>query len=128
MRTRCPAMARKMTSCTKKWRTHLSQTRQFKEVIEGQFPGAKAQLDKLSRELSGALERIKNKEDFINSQFDGRALDYRTQQEELNLVQSQYTELNEVVMNYQIELKNVGEEFEQVKTRWRNALRQSRTR
>jgi len=101
---------------SKEWRTHLSQTRQFKEVIEGQFPGAKAQLDKLSRELSGALERIKNKEDFINSQFDGRALDYRTQQEELNLVQSQYTELNEVVMNYQIELKNVGEELELTKT------------
>merc|ERR1719487_608928 len=100
---------------SKEWRTHLSQTRAFKQVIEGQFPAAKAQLDKLSKELSGALERIRSKENFINTQFDHRALDYRQQQEELSQVQQQYTELNEVVMNYQIELKNVAEELEVVK-------------
>merc|ERR1719262_691112 len=100
---------------SKEWRTHLSQTRSYKQVIENQFPAAKAQLDKLSKELSGALERIRNKEAFINTQFDHRALDYRQQQEELGQVQTQYTELNEVVMNYQIELKNVAEELEVVK-------------
>merc|ERR1711953_34097 len=52
---------------------------------------------------------------FINSQFDHRALDYRQQQEELQQVQNQYTELNEVVMNYQIELKSLAEELELVK-------------
>jgi len=99
----------------KEWRTHLSQTRQYKQVIESQFPGAKKQLEMLSRELSGALERIKAKENFINTQFDHRALDYRTQQEELQTVQTSYTELNEVVMNYQIDLKNLSEELETVK-------------
>jgi len=34
----------------------------------------------------------------------------------VNLVQTQYTELNEVVMNLQIDLKNVGEELELVKS------------
>jgi len=100
---------------SKEWRTHLQQTRAYRQVIENQFPAAKAQLEKLSRELSGALERIRSKENFINTQFDHRALDYRQQQEELSQVQNQYTELNEVVMNYQIELKNVGEELEVVK-------------
>merc|ERR1719456_1240843 len=90
---------------SKEWRTHLSQTRQYKQVIENQFPAAKAQLEKMSKELSGALDRIRSEEAFINSQFDHRALDYRQQQEELQTVQTQYTELNEVVMNYQIELK-----------------------
>merc|ERR1712046_200951 len=74
-----------------------------------------AQLDRLSKDLSGALERIKSKENFINTQFDHRALDYRQQQEELQQVQTQHTELNEVVMNYQIELKNVAEELDVVK-------------
>merc|ERR1719456_1208179 len=100
---------------SKEWRTHLSQTRQYKQVIENQFPAAKAQLEKLSKELSGALERIRNKEAFINTQFDHRALDYREQQQELQTVQTQYTELNEVVMNLQIELKNLNEELEVVK-------------
>merc|ERR1712187_563879 len=81
----------------------------------GQFPGTKAQLDKLSRELSGNLDRIRSKESFINTQFEHRALDFREQKEELNRVQTQYTELNEVVMNLQIELKNVAEELEVVK-------------
>jgi len=99
----------------KEWRTHLSQTRGYKQVIENQFPAAKAQLEKLSKELSGALERIRNKEAFINTQFDHRALDYREQQQELQTVQTQYTELNEVVMNLQIELKNLNEELEVVK-------------
>lgn len=101
---------------SKEWRTHLSQTRAFKQVIEGQFPAAKAQLDKLSKELSGALERIRSKEAFINTQFDHRALDYRQQQEELTTVQTQYTELNEVVMNLQIEMKNLAEESDTVKS------------
>lgn len=100
---------------SKEWRTHRQQTKQFKSVIDTQFPPAKAQLEKLSRELSSALERIRSKEAFINTQFDHRALDYRQQQEELNTVQTQYTELNEVVMNLQIELKNVVEESEVVK-------------
>merc|ERR1712232_788685 len=100
---------------SKEWRTHLSQTRSYKQVIESQFPAARAQLDKLSKELSGALDRIKSKEAFINTQFDHRALNFRQQQEELNTVQTQYTELNEVVMNLQIELKNVVEELDVVK-------------
>merc|ERR1712157_414350 len=94
---------------------HLQQTRGYKAVIETQFPGAKAQLDKLQKELSGNLDRIRSKEAFINTQFEHRALDFREQQEELNRVQTQYTELNEVVMNLQIELKNVAEELEVVK-------------
>eukprot|EP00930_Biecheleria_cincta_P000962 TRINITY_DN102141_c0_g1_i1.p1 TRINITY_DN102141_c0_g1~~TRINITY_DN102141_c0_g1_i1.p1 ORF type:complete len:407 (+),score=122.19 TRINITY_DN102141_c0_g1_i1:92-1312(+) len=105
-----------MPNDSKEWRTHLQQTKGYKQVIETQFPTSKAQLEKLSSNLSQALDRIKSKEAFINTQFDHRALDYRQQQEELTQVQSQYTELNEVVMNLQIELQNVGEELKQVKT------------
>eukprot|EP00933_Yihiella_yeosuensis_P037341 TRINITY_DN3123_c4_g1_i1.p1 TRINITY_DN3123_c4_g1~~TRINITY_DN3123_c4_g1_i1.p1 ORF type:complete len:407 (+),score=134.62 TRINITY_DN3123_c4_g1_i1:97-1317(+) len=100
---------------SKEWRTHLQQTKSYKQVIENQFPTSKAQLDSLASNLNQALDRIKSKEAFINSQFDHRALDYRQQQEELQQVQANYTELNEVVMNLQIELKNVGEELDTVK-------------
>merc|ERR1719198_2651328 len=100
----------------KEWRTHLSQTRGYKQIIEDQFPATKAQLEKMSKELSSTLERIRSKEAFINSQFDHRALDYRQQQEELTQVQNQYTELNEVVTSLQNELKSVTEELDAVKT------------
>eukprot|EP00913_Durusdinium_trenchii_P033946 g31776.t1 len=98
-----------MPNDSKEWRTHLQQTKQYKQVIENQFPASKVQLDKLVAQLSQAMDRIKSKEAFINTQFDHRAVDYRQQQEELTQVQQQYTELNEVVMNLQIELKNVRE-------------------
>lgn len=99
----------------KEWRTHLQQTRTYKQVIDTQFPPCKAQLDKLSKELSSHCERIKAKEAFINTQFDQRALDYRQQQEELAQVQTQYSELAEVVMNLQIEHKAIVEELDLVK-------------
>merc|ERR550514_1035989 len=54
---------------SKEWRTHLEQTRGYKQVIETQFPGAKAQLEKLSANLTNALDRIRSKEAFINNQF-----------------------------------------------------------
>jgi estrogen-related receptor beta like 1 len=110
-----PKLKVTMPNDSKEWRTHLSQTKGYKQVIENQFPAAKAQLEKLSKELGSALGRIRDKENFINTQFDQRALDYRHQQEELTQVQGNYTQLNEVVMNLQIEMKNVNEELEVVK-------------
>jgi len=110
-----PKLKIQMPNDSKEWRTHLSQTRGYKQVIESQFPGAKAQLEKLSSNLSGALEKIKSKESFINTQFDHRALDYRQQQQELQQVQAQYTHSHEVVMNLEITLKSVNEELELVK-------------
>lgn len=110
-----PKLKIQLPNDSKEWRTHLQQTHAYKQVIETQFPSAKAQLEKLSGTLTNALERIRSKEAFINTQFDHRALDYRTQQEELVQVQAQYTELNEVVMSLQIELKNVSEELDLVK-------------
>ncbi|CAK0840168.1 unnamed protein product [Prorocentrum cordatum] len=110
-----PKLKIQMPNDAKEWRTHLQQTRGYKQVIETQFPAAKAQLEKLQSQISQALDRIKSKEAFINEKFDHRALDYRTQQEEFTQVKSQYTELSDVVMNLQIELKNVGDELDVVR-------------
>jgi estrogen-related receptor beta like 1 len=110
-----PKLKVTMPNDSKEWRTHLSQTRGYKQVIETQFPAAKAQLEKLSKELSGALQKIRDKENFINTTFDHRNHQFSIQQEEMTTVQSQYTGLNEVVMNLQIELKNLSEEMEVVK-------------
>merc|ERR1719510_1369015 len=109
-----PKLKIQIPNDSKEWRTHLQQTRGYKQVIETQFPAAKGQLEKLSSNLSNALERIRSKESFINTQFETRALDYRQQQDELNQVQTQYTELHEVVVNLQTELKNVVDELEVV--------------
>jgi len=111
-----PKLKIQMPNDSKEWRTHLQQTRGYKQVIETQFPGAKAQLQKLSSNLSNALERIRMKEASVNDRFGQRTAAYRTQQEELAQVKSQYTELNEVVMNLQTELRSVTEELESVKT------------
>lgn len=104
-----------MPSDAKEWRTHLQQTKGYKEQIESSFPDTKSQLEKLSRDLGSMMERIRGKEAFINSQFDNRALDYRTQQQELQQVTEKYDQLKEVVMGLQIELKSATEEEESVK-------------
>merc|ERR1719160_129793 len=99
----------------KEWRNHLEQTKGYKGIIEGMFPNTKQQLQKLSAELNTVLERIRSKENFINTTFEYRAGDYREQQEELQRVSQQYNELNEVVMNLLNEQKTVTEELETVK-------------
>mmetsp|Transcript_27077 Transcript_27077/g.62617 ORF Transcript_27077/g.62617 Transcript_27077/m.62617 type:complete len:402 (+) Transcript_27077:57-1262(+) len=111
-----PNLKIQMPNDSKEWRTHLQQSKEKKQVIEAQFPAAKVQLEKLSKDLSTALERIRNKETFINEKFDERALDHRNQQAELSKVQTEYTELNQVVMDLQIRLKNVTEDLDAVKT------------
>lgn len=111
-----PKLKIQIPNDSKEWRSHLEQTTGFKLAIDKQFPSAKNQLEKLSKELNAELETIRSKENFINSQFDHRALDYRHQAEELAQVQTQYTELNEVVMNLQNELKTLSEELEDVKS------------
>eukprot|EP00746_Dinoflagellata_sp_MGD_P134622 gnl/MRDRNA2_/MRDRNA2_68480_c0_seq1.p1 gnl/MRDRNA2_/MRDRNA2_68480_c0~~gnl/MRDRNA2_/MRDRNA2_68480_c0_seq1.p1 ORF type:complete len:408 (-),score=118.28 gnl/MRDRNA2_/MRDRNA2_68480_c0_seq1:57-1280(-) len=99
----------------KEWRNHLEQTKGYKGIIEGMFPNTKQQLFKLSTELGTVLERIRTKENFINTQFENRTGDHREQQEELQRVSQQYNELNEVVMNLQNDQKSVTEELEIVK-------------
>merc|ERR1719265_375647 len=99
----------------KEWRTHLEQTKGYKGIIEGMFPNTKQQLQKLSGELGTVLERIRSKENFINTQFEYRTGDHREQQEELQRVSQQYNELNEIVMNLQNDQKQVTEELDVVK-------------
>jgi len=99
----------------KEWRNHLEQTKGYKGIIEGMFPNTKQQLQKLSADLGTVLERIRTKENFINTQFENRTGDHREQQDELQRVTQQYNELNEVVMNLQNDHKNATEELEVVK-------------
>merc|ERR1719188_2649620 len=86
-----PKLKIQMPNDSKEWRTHLQQTRSYKQVIETQFPAAKAQLEKLQAQISQALDQIKSKEAFINDKFEHRAGDYRQQQEEFTRVKGQYT-------------------------------------
>jgi len=102
-------------SDAKEWRTHLLQTKSYQEVIEDTFPDAKAGLEALYKELNTVNDKIKQKETFINSQFDSRTMDYRNRQEEFNTVNGTYTQLNESVLNFQNDLKNVTEELDEVK-------------
>lgn len=110
-----PKLKVTIPSDAKEWRTHLSQTRQYKTVIENAFPAAKAQLDVLSREIRSALERIGNKENFINQQFSRHIEEHAEKTDSMKQVQQQYAELNDVVMNYSNEYKNLSEELELVK-------------
>jgi len=111
-----PNLKIQMPNDSKEWRSHLQQSKEKQQVIEAQLPAAKAQLDKLGKDLATALERIRSKEAFINEKFDQRALDHRNQQEELQKVQTEYAELTQVVMDMQSKLKTVTEDLDTVKS------------
>jgi len=110
-----PQLRVTMPTDAQEWRAHLSQTKEYKHVIEETFPPAKTQLEKLGAELASLLERIHSKEAFINSQFENRAADYQAQQSQLKEIREQYDGLNETVMNLTIELRVTSEQLDKVK-------------
>ncbi|CEM20327.1 unnamed protein product [Vitrella brassicaformis CCMP3155] len=99
----------------KEWRTHLEQTQVFKKTVDEHLPTASGQLNKISQEIGGALERVRNKEAFINQQFEHLALDHQHVQQDLRKTQQRYTELNDTVTNLQTELKMLTEQEDNLK-------------
>ena len=54
----------------KEWREHIEQTKKTEETIRTVFSETKGQLQAISEDIGNALERIGNKEKYINKQFD----------------------------------------------------------
>lgn len=54
----------------KEWREHIEQTKKNEETIRNEFTETKGQLQAISEDVTNALERIGNKEKYINKQFD----------------------------------------------------------
>lgn len=67
----------------KEWRSHLDQTKKYAENVKGSLPDVRIKLEKLSDDVSRALEKIGKKEGLLSRSFQGMTGDYRAHTDNL---------------------------------------------
>ena len=53
----------------KEWRSHMDQTKKYHEAVKGSLPEVRYKLERLSEDVSKALEKIGKKEAVLTRSF-----------------------------------------------------------
>ena len=93
----------------KEWRTHLDQTKKYAEQVKASLPDVRVKLERLSDEVSRALERISKKEGLLSKSFQGMTGDYRAHSEKLREIQSAFNTTSRAVQDMEAELADINE-------------------
>ena len=72
----------------KEWRSHMDQTKKFHENVKGNLPDVRYKLERLSEEVSKALEKIGKKEQVLTRSFQGMTGDYRAHSDQIKEIQT----------------------------------------
>jgi len=55
----------------KEWRSHMDQTKKYHEAVKSSLPEVRSKLERLSEDVSKALEKIGKKEQVLTRSFQG---------------------------------------------------------
>ena len=100
---------------SKDWRSHLEQAKQHHESIKKIVPSSMSMLRGVEAAARDAVEKVSQREKYINSQFDAACADYRQARDALSVVQERYNKQTERVAELTNEFARISEELEQVK-------------
>lgn len=81
----------------KEWRSHLDQTKKYADQVKASLPDVRVKLERLSDEVSRALERISKKEGLLSKSFQGMTGDYRAHSDKLRDIQAAFTTTSKAV-------------------------------
>lgn len=73
----------KSGSDNKEWRSHMDQTKKYHESVKGSLPEVRSKLERLSEDVTQALEKIAKKESVLTRSFQGKTGDYRAHSDNL---------------------------------------------
>ena len=74
----------------KEWRSHMDQTKKFHDAVKQSLPEVRGKLERLSDDVSKALEKIAKKEAVLTRSFQGMTGDYRAHSDNLKTIQDQF--------------------------------------
>lgn len=100
---------------TRDWRTNLEQMKHYQSTINQCFGGAKNQLEKLQKDISFTLEKINNREKYLNRELETVLSEYRTLQDQLSKVKDVYQNISGGVTERTRELAKLTDKLETVK-------------
>lgn len=87
----------KNTSDGKEWRAHMDQTKKYHDQVKGNLPDVRYKLERLSDDVSQALEKIGKKEQVLTRSFQGMTGDYRSHSDNLKEIQTSFQKMSKNV-------------------------------
>lgn len=104
----------KVSSDGKEWRSHLDQTKKYAENVKSALPDVRVKLERLSDDVSKALEKIAKKEGLLSKSFQGMTGDYRAHSDHLRDIQTSFSTMSKNVAEMENELADVNERLSNV--------------
>jgi len=101
----------------KEWRAHMDQTKKFHENVKGSLPEVRNKLERLSEDVSKALEKIAKKETILTRSFQGMTGDYRAHSDKLKDIQGNYQKMSKNVQDLESELMEVNERLTHIQSK-----------
>lgn len=97
------------------WRSHLEQMKQYRNSIDQSMPLAKTQLQRLYKEISSALDKVGNREKYLNRELDTILDDYRQQLDKLSKVKEDYKRISGGVAERNRQLAKLNDRLDTIK-------------
>lgn len=95
----------------KEWRSHMDQTKKYHEAVKANLPDVRYKLERLSEDVSKALEKIGKKEQVLTRSFQGMTGDYRAHSDNLKEIQNKFNTMTKSVQELEAELQDVNEKL-----------------
>lgn len=100
----------------KEWRAHMHQTQQHEQVLSTLLPSSREQLLSISTSTASALERVEQKEKFMNSQYSELGAQYRELQGKVRDATERFETSQSLVVDLTEELEGLDGKIDKVRT------------
>lgn len=97
------------------WRSHLDQMKQYKSNVDSSLGVVRTQLEKLHKDISITLDKIGNREKYLNRELENNLDEYRMLQDQLSKIKDAYKSISEGVTERNRELSRLTDRLETVK-------------
>eukprot|EP01010_Urceolus_cornutus_P003172 NODE_430_length_1678_cov_287.227747_g335_i0.p1 GENE.NODE_430_length_1678_cov_287.227747_g335_i0~~NODE_430_length_1678_cov_287.227747_g335_i0.p1 ORF type:complete len:448 (-),score=120.23 NODE_430_length_1678_cov_287.227747_g335_i0:260-1603(-) len=100
----------------KDWRTHIDWIQMLLKTVDKTFPEVRTQLERITEEINGAIEKIQKREQTLAEQFEAFVEEFKAQKSGYSGITERYKESCDAVNGLSNELNSVTELLENMKT------------
>lgn len=110
-----PQLKITITNDSRDWRGHLEQMKNYKNSIDSSVTAAKAQMEKLHKDIVHTLDKIQSRERYLNKELEPILNEYRALQDQLFRVKDTYSSISGGVAERNRQLSILTDRLEMVK-------------
>ncbi|XP_065159076.1 intraflagellar transport protein 57 homolog [Atheta coriaria] len=110
-----PQLKVTISNNSRDWRAHLEQMKLYRGTIDNTLSGTKSSLEKIHKNISNTLEKVNNREKYLNRELEPTLETFRTQQDQLSKVKENYAAISGGVTERTRELEQLSVRLESLK-------------